>query len=232
MISLNGHAGQYRLDGDAYDLLAGYMDRAAARLPAEADRAEVLGDLERSVGDKLDVLLAAGDHVIGAAEIDGILEEIGTVDPGTDPEPEEASVRPPGRRLRRIREGQQIAGVCTGLAAYAEMDIGWVRTLFVLATVVTAGLFLVVYGVLALVLPVAATPTSAVRPRESLHRAREGQRISGVCAGIAAYAELNVDWVRAAFVLATLATAGLFLLVYIALAFLLPFGPPRVASLR
>ena len=64
VLSLNGHAGQFRLEGDAYDLLSQYFDRAAARLPADSDRAEVLGDLERSVGDKLVAKLGSEDRIV------------------------------------------------------------------------------------------------------------------------------------------------------------------------
>jgi phage shock protein PspC (stress-responsive transcriptional regulator) len=49
----------------------------------------------------------------------------------------------------------QIAGVCTGLAAYAELDVDWVRTLFVLGTLVTAGILGWVDIALACILPIA-----------------------------------------------------------------------------
>ena len=65
-------------------------------------------------------------------------------------------MRPRGRRLQRIREGQQIAGVCNGLAVYAQLDVAWVRTLFVLGTLVTAGILGLVYIALAFILPVAS----------------------------------------------------------------------------
>ena len=61
------------------------------------------------------------------------------------------------RRLYRIRQGQWFAGVCTGLAAYGEFGVDWVRTIFILLSVATAGLFALVYLVMALVLPVVAT---------------------------------------------------------------------------
>lgn len=158
-IGLSGHAEQYRLDEDAYDRLARYLERAASRLHDDPDRAEVLGDLERSVGDKLAVLLATGDRLVTAADIDGILEEIGAVDTGHDPVADEVGVPPPPRRrrLERIREGQQLAGVCNGLAAYAELRVDWVRTGFVLGTVFSAGIFGLVYVALAFIMPVAAT---------------------------------------------------------------------------
>ncbi len=70
--------------------------------------------------------------------------------------------RPRRRRLYRIRQGQQIAGVCTGVAAYSDIRIDWVRAVFVLLTLGTAGLFALVYLVMAFVLPVAATPEAWV----------------------------------------------------------------------
>jgi phage shock protein PspC (stress-responsive transcriptional regulator) len=157
VISLNGHPGRYRLEEDAYDRLKRYLDRAASRLQNDHDRAEVLGDLERSVGDKLSALLGSDDRLVTAADIDGVLEEIGAVDTGHDPVADEAGTRPRARHLHRIREGQQIAGVCTGLAAYADLRVDWVRTLFVVGSVFTAGLVVLVYIALAFILPVAAT---------------------------------------------------------------------------
>ena len=55
-ISLGGRAERFRLEQDAYDRLARYLDRAGARLPHDADRAEVLGDLERAVADRLSAM--------------------------------------------------------------------------------------------------------------------------------------------------------------------------------
>jgi phage shock protein PspC (stress-responsive transcriptional regulator) len=157
VISLNGHVEGYRLQVDAYDRLAGYLDRAASRLRDDPDRAEVLGDLERSVGDKLQALLGSDDRVVTVADIEGILEEIGAVDTGNDPVAEEAERRPRPRRLRRIKEGQWLAGVCNGLAAYADLRVDWVRTMFIFAALLTAGIFALVYVALAFILPVDAT---------------------------------------------------------------------------
>ncbi len=157
LISLRGHAEPYRLAEDAYGRLARYLDRATSRLSDDPDRAEVLGDLERSIGDRLSALIGSDDRLVTAADIDGVLEAIGTVDTGHEPVAGESRGRPRGRRLQRIREGQEIAGVCTGIAAYSEIDVDWVRTVFILGTLVTAGILGIVYIALALILPVAAT---------------------------------------------------------------------------
>lgn len=156
-IGLTGQAGRFRLDEDAYERLEQYLARAALRLGDDADRAEVVGDLERSVGDRLGELVGSGDRLILATDIDRILDEIGTVDTGHDPATEPASALPRARRLRRIRDGQAVAGVCNGLAAYADLPVDWVRTLFVLGTIVTGGILGLVYIALAFILPVTAT---------------------------------------------------------------------------
>jgi phage shock protein PspC (stress-responsive transcriptional regulator) len=155
LIGLNGHAEQYRLDPNAYDRLQRYLDGAASRLRGDPDQAEILGDLERSVGDKLAALPGSGDRLVTSADIDGVLEEIGGVDTGREPSAAEAAAPARSRRLQRIHEGQMLAGVCTGLAAYTEVRVDWVRTFFVLATFVTAGLFGFVYVALVLLMPVA-----------------------------------------------------------------------------
>src|SRR3954447_4315777 len=108
-VTLTGHADQYRLEQDAYDRLARYLDRAASRLQDDPDRAEVLGDLERSVGDRLDALVGPDDRLVTAVDMDNILEEVGAVDIGHEPGSGQADPKPRRRRLRRIRQGQQIA---------------------------------------------------------------------------------------------------------------------------
>jgi phage shock protein C len=232
VVSLNGHAGQFQLDGPAYDLLSQYLDRASARLPADSDRTEVLGDLERSVGDKLVATLGPADRIVTAPDIEAILEEIGGFEGEDLPGTEDGLISRRLRRLHRIRAGQQVAGVCQGLAAYADIDVTWVRTGFVIGTVFTGGILALLYLVLAFVLPIAATPDAAVPQRPRLVRIREGQQIAGVCNGLAAYTELNVAWVRTLFILATLGTAGGFALVYAGLAFMLPVRGARLASNR
>ncbi len=70
-------------------------------------------------------------------------------------------------------------------------------------------------------------------PRKRLYQLREGAMISGVCNGIAAYINVDVTWVRLAFVLLTIFTSGFWILLYIALAFIVPVaesGEERAAA--
>jgi phage shock protein PspC (stress-responsive transcriptional regulator) len=58
-------------------------------------------------------------------------------------------------------------------------------------------------------------------PRK-LYRLREYGKIAGVCAGFAAYTEIDVSLIRVAFILCTFFTGGLLIAAYIALALIMP----------
>jgi phage shock protein C len=167
-VELTGQAHRLHLQEDAYDALRAYLDQARSRLSADPDAAEVIDDLERSIGERLGAMAETPDRVFEKADIDAVLEDVGTVEAGAAapsqatpaaPAPVAATAGPRSahRRLYRIREDQRIAGVCTGLAAYADLGVDWVRTIMVLLTIVTAGLFGLVYLLLMFVLPVLPT---------------------------------------------------------------------------
>jgi phage shock protein PspC (stress-responsive transcriptional regulator) len=157
-IHLDGEPNPYRLDEDAHDALSRYLDQARSRLTDDSDRAEVMGDLERSIGAKLTDRLGSNDRILTIEDIDAVLAAVGPVGSGDDRPATVGADRPRGRRrLLRIRAGQQLAGVCTGLAAYTEIRVDWVRTIFLLLAVFTAGLFALVYLAMAFALPVVPT---------------------------------------------------------------------------
>ena len=155
-ISLSGHPTMFQLAEDAYAALQSYLDRARSRLKRDPDRDEVLRDLEQSIGDKL-APLRPENRVISRREIDAVLEQVGAVNTGNGESP--AATPPPDRprRLCRIQEGEWFCGVCQGLAAYSSIDIAWVRTIFIILTICTGGLPILLYIVLMFVLPVART---------------------------------------------------------------------------
>jgi phage shock protein C len=155
-ISLSGHSAMFRLDEDAYNALRSYLDRARVRLKNDPDRDEVLCDLEQSIGDKLTLLLRSENRIVNRGEVDSVLMLVGAVDTGSgDAKGESQFDRP--RRLCRIEEGQWIAGVCQGLAAYSSVAVDWVRVIFVIATIATGGAIALLYLVLMFALPIMRT---------------------------------------------------------------------------
>lgn len=163
-ISLNGNA--FQLEEAGYETLRRYLDTAVARLRDNPDREEIVSDLEQAIADKCGRFLAPHKSVISAAEIARILDEMGPVDaPATDDGPSAQAfdgrthARPDGapKRLYQIHEGAMISGVCNGFAAYLNVDVTIVRIIFVLLTILSGGLGIIVYLVMMFVIPYATT---------------------------------------------------------------------------
>jgi len=154
-VSLSGHPKTFQLEEDAYRALRDYLDRARARLSRDPDHEEVLRDLEQSIGEKLGKSLRGDDRVVSRKEVDVVLDEIGMVNAGNGDGAAETTATPfdRPRRLCRIDEGKWFFGVCNGLAAYSGISVEWVRSIFVIVTVFTGGIPILIYLVMAFALP-------------------------------------------------------------------------------
>ncbi|HXV39397.1 MAG TPA: PspC domain-containing protein [Steroidobacteraceae bacterium] len=162
-VNLNGNA--YSLEEPAYDALRAYLDGADARLQGNPDRAEIMFDLEQAIADKCRRYLGPSKGVVGNAEMERILAEMGPVE--ADAGEGETTARPEGesaprpeapRRLYQVREGAMISGVCNGLAAYLNVDVTIVRVAFVALAFLTGGIWALVYLIMMFVVPDANTP--------------------------------------------------------------------------
>jgi phage shock protein PspC (stress-responsive transcriptional regulator) len=173
-INLNGHA--YQVDDLGYDALRAYLERAESQLSGNPDRAEIVADLEQAIGDKCDTFLGSHKTVVSAAEVEQLLKEMGPVEVGesaarakeggqTDESRQEApasgaadaNIPPPQRRIYRLPQQGMMGGVCAGFAAYANIDVVWVRLIFVLLAF-TTGIWFFVWLVMLFVMPRATTP--------------------------------------------------------------------------
>jgi phage shock protein PspC (stress-responsive transcriptional regulator) len=166
-ISLNGNS--YQLEEPGYDQLRAYLDRAESRLKDSPDRSEVMADLEQAIGEKCRAMLGPHKTVVNTNEVERIITEMGPVESADEKAAQgsmdgdatgagsSTSTPPPRKRLFQIREGAVWTGVCNGIAAYLNVDVTWVRIAFVLLTIFSSGLWLVVYFVLMFIVPVATT---------------------------------------------------------------------------
>ncbi|MDR0714052.1 MAG: PspC domain-containing protein [Bacteroidales bacterium] len=83
-----------------------------------------MDELEAQIAERLE---QKGDKtVVGLADVLEILCQMGVSVAGQPPPP-------PVKQLRRQYSGKLIAGVCTGLGEYLDMDTVIVRILFILA---------------------------------------------------------------------------------------------------
>jgi phage shock protein PspC (stress-responsive transcriptional regulator) len=161
-INLNGRA--YQVEEGGYAALVAYLQSAERQLKDNPDRAEIIADLEQAIAEKCLRFLGPQKTVVTAAEVDQIIKEMGPVDgtagadggaTGANADAGTAGHAP--KRLYLIKEGAMIAGVCSGIAAYLNIDPTIVRLVFIGLTLATTGAFIIVYFILAVVIPAATT---------------------------------------------------------------------------
>lgn len=159
-INLNGNP--YQLEEPAYDALRVYLTRAQAALADNPDKAEIVRDLEQAIADKCATFLSPIKSVVNAAEMTRILAEMGPVEGEGEARAEGAAPRSedysrPNRRLYRIYDRGAWTGVSAGMAAYAGIDVAWVRVFWILSAFFTGGFTILVYLVMIFAVPVAST---------------------------------------------------------------------------
>lgn len=160
-INLNGRA--YQLEEQAYTALKHYLQQAESKLADDPDKAEIMQDFEQAVADKCDQVLKGHKNVVTSAEMNKIIGSMGSVEV-EDEEGEHAKHHraeystPPVKRFYTLREGAIFGGVCSGLAAYLNVDVTIVRLAFVLLTLFTGGGWILAYFLIMIFAPEAKTP--------------------------------------------------------------------------
>ena len=194
-INLNGNA--YQLEEGGFEALRAYLDTAARRLESNPDKAEIMADIEEAIAAKFRSLLGPNKTVIVAKEVADIIAEMGPVEDaagaaeiphpgagapaGAGRDAEGAAPVPPARHLFKIHEGAKIGGVCTGLAAYFNIDVTLVRIAFAFL-IFAWGSGLLLYVLMWFILPSASTPAemaaahgmASATAQEFIRRARQG----------------------------------------------------------
>ena len=125
------------------------------------------------------------------------------------------------RKLHRLAEDRKIAGICTGLGEYFDLDPVFFR-LFFLASLVFGGIGALIYLLLWIMVPEGAQAEQHA-PRR-LHLSRADRRIAGVCGGLGEWLEVDPVFFRVAFILLALA-GGLGILIYVVFWLVVPRAP-------
>jgi phage shock protein PspC (stress-responsive transcriptional regulator) len=167
-INLNGNA--YQIEESGFAALTAYLEGAERQLKDNPDRIEIVADLEQAIADKCRRFLGPHKTVVAAAEVEQIIKDMGPVGgtegpasagggatAGSTAGANPGSSAGASRRLYLIREGAMIAGVCNGLAAYIHVDVTIIRIIVIALTLLSKGGFILIYMVLAFVIPPADT---------------------------------------------------------------------------
>ncbi|HWD87054.1 MAG TPA: PspC domain-containing protein [Mucilaginibacter sp.] len=162
IININGIV--FHIEEDAYEVLKNYMTDVKRHFMKSADSLEITTDIENRIAEMFNELLARENkQVIIEQDVNEVIGQMGTV---ADFERSEQDTEPSfadtyyntgaTRRLFRDPDNHLVAGVCSGIANYFDINPVWIRLAFVLI-VFAGGAGIILYIILWIVIPKAMT---------------------------------------------------------------------------
>jgi len=160
-IGIGGRA--FTIDDDAYQKLNSYLDEFKKKTGMDFQAKEVMEDVECRIVDLFnEALRTSGHEVINLSMVNNVISQIGMPDGSkvfdneTREEKQPRYEQKPSKKFYRDEDDKKIAGVCSGLAAYLDVDVTLVRIIFVIALLCgSAGFW--VYLVFWIISPIART---------------------------------------------------------------------------
>lgn len=165
----------FHIEELAYDKLKNYLQTIRSHFSISDGRDEIIEDIESRIAEILQQLLGKSRQVVTLDDVDQVMSVMGKPEDfaGAEETAENASqatAESPSpatnikRRLYRDSEDRVIAGVCSGMGHYFGIDAVWLRILFIV--IFFMGLSgLLVYIILAIILPKAVTSTQKLEMR-------------------------------------------------------------------
>lgn len=147
----------FNVDEDAYEMMNEYLDRLRKAFSSEASLDEIMKDIEQRIADLLFDRLGENRSIVSISDIEFVIGELGQPEEmGGEPENKKSksSDKNGRRRLFRDPEDRILGGVCSGLAAYFDVDTLWVRLGFIVLVLI-AGSGILLYLALWALLPLA-----------------------------------------------------------------------------
>ena len=172
------------IDEDAYYRLDSYLNRFKSGLASGREASEVMSDVEQRIAELFRDELRYKDEVVSLALVEKVITRLGFPD-GTERAEEFTFDRSydtygrPRKRLFRDPDNKMLGGVCSGLAAYFDIDITLCRVLFLIA--LFSGFGFLAYIILWIAVPLARTAAQKLEMRglpvtaENLRKVAQGR---------------------------------------------------------
>lgn len=168
-ITVNANIGGYafHIDEDAYHELRDYLRSLELHFAGEEGASEIMADIESRISELFRNRLGIYRQVVNIDDVREVMTTMGgPTDFGEQASDEEKKRRPDekGRRMYRDPEGRMIGGVCSGMAAFWQIDPFILRIIF-LVLLLAGGLSIFLYVILWIVLPEARTTAEKIEMR-------------------------------------------------------------------
>ncbi len=162
-LTINLSGSVFHIDDDAYEKLHAYLIKITGHFGNDADAKEIVEDIEARIAEIFAEKVKNGDEVINITHVEEIIVIMGTPEAISNEEEEKEKVtekktyRIRGKRLYRDPDNRVLGGVCSGLGAYFSVDPVLIRILFVLVFFFPIGSSVLIYLILWIVVPKAAS---------------------------------------------------------------------------
>ena len=128
------------------------------------------------------------------------------------------------KKLHRIQKDHKIAGVCSGMAEYLQVDPVFIRLFFVVMMCV-GGLGALLYGIMWMLIPEKKRGRPSTKSQSmQMYLSSKDQKIFGVCGGMGEYFDLDPSIFRVMFIVLAV-MGGLGILAYGILCLVVPKKP-------
>ncbi|MEE4198545.1 MAG: PspC domain-containing protein [Bacteroidales bacterium] len=161
----------FHIDEDAYEMLNTYLIAIEKQFGSEAERQDILADIEARLAELFTEMLKDKRDVIRKEEVSQVIEILGEPEAFTEGEadPGESSRKKSytyqaTKRLYRDPDNRVLGGVCGGLGAYFNIDAIVFRILFILIFF-GMGSGLLIYIILWIAIPEAVTTAQKLEMR-------------------------------------------------------------------
>lgn len=149
------------IDEDAYERLKDYLGTFRSRLKDDQGQ-EVMDDIEARIAELLLTNLGSGQQSVSLDMINQITAQLGMPDGKPENttnnyECKEEKNMEPVKKLYLDVENRKLGGVCSGLAAYFDIDVTLIRIIF-LALLLCGSFGFWLYIIIWIVAPKALTP--------------------------------------------------------------------------
>ena len=147
----------FTINEDAYACLDNYLERFKAAVADGNQSAAVLDQLEARIADQLKFKLGSRE-VVDLKMAEAVIGDLGYTELPESKKNEAPKHEEPrsAKKLFRDPDGKSIAGVCSGLALYFDIDVVLIRVIFLVALICgTAGFW--IYVAIWIVAPMANT---------------------------------------------------------------------------
>jgi phage shock protein PspC (stress-responsive transcriptional regulator) len=214
IININLSGRVIPIEDSAYEKLQEYIESLRGYFAKEEGRDEIINDIESRIAELMSEKVRKGADSITDADVIEIANSMGRPEDFEGEEIKEQSFSSSGssssaqqaayteappkvkRGLYRDTNDKFIGGVCSGIAAYLNVDPAIVRILFAIITFGGFGLGFMAYIILWIVLP--AKDVEGYTGKR-LFRNPEGRMIGGVCSGLGAYFNKSAVGIRLIF---------------------------------